>query len=74
MMREWGMQVSAQAVAEFYGDIISGFVYDERDAEAPDLGDLPLLLTDTLMKQADDRIRVAQAVLQFAQHQLEKIA
>ncbi len=74
MMREWGLDVSAQAVAEFYGDILSGFVYDERDMQAPNLPELPLLQADTLMKNGDDRIRVAQVVLQFAQQQLEIMA
>ncbi len=74
MMREWNLEVSAQAVAEFYGDILSGFVYDERDKQPPDLPTMSLLSADTLMKTADDRIRVAQVVLQFAQQQLEIMA
>ncbi|HFC12153.1 MAG TPA: 2-phospho-L-lactate transferase [Anaerolineae bacterium] len=67
MMRHWGMPVSAQAIAEYYTDLLTGFVYDNRDADVPQLGDLPLATCDTLMKSAEDRIRVAQFVLQFAQ-------
>lgn len=32
-MAELGYSVTAVAVAEYYGDIINGFVYDERDAD-----------------------------------------
>ncbi len=31
LMAELGYEVSARGVADYYGDAINGFVYDERD-------------------------------------------
>ena len=70
MMRDWDMPVTAQRVAEFYGDMISGFVYDERDAHAPALDGVETMATDSLMLTDEDRVRVAEVVLQFAEQQL----
>lgn len=71
MMKELGMAVSATAVAEYYGDLIDGFVYDTSDPTPVDLPDIAVLGTDTLMKNSDDRRRVAEAVLAFAQQIIE---
>lgn len=66
MMADWGMDVSAEAVARYYEDILSGFVYDTRDAHAPMIDAIELMATDTLMKTEADQVRVAKAVLEFA--------
>lgn len=67
MMQELGMEVSSTAVADYYGALIDGFVYDTQDAAtfraAPDLTTLE---TDTYMTTPADRRRLAAAVLQFA--------
>ena len=65
MMTDWGMDVSATAVANHYGDLIDGFVYDSAD-EKPFTGDMPSLVTNTLMKSSEDRATVARQVLDFA--------
>ena len=67
MMKELGMDVSATAVANYYGDLIDGFVYDASDPNPVELPDKATLSTNTLMKNSDDRRRVAQEVLAFAQ-------
>jgi len=67
MMKELGMSVNATAVAEYYGDLIDGFVYDISDPTPVELPDKSVLCTDTLMKNSDDRRRVAETVLAFAQ-------
>jgi LPPG:FO 2-phospho-L-lactate transferase len=68
LMREQGLPVTAQAVVDYYGDLLDGFVYDTQDppgsVEAEGLRTLRL---DTIMSNAADRRRVAEAVLQFAQ-------
>ncbi|MGB1253172.1 MAG: 2-phospho-L-lactate transferase CofD family protein, partial [Candidatus Promineifilaceae bacterium] len=66
MMNDWGMDVSAEAVIRYYGDVLSGFVYDKHDKHAPNVADIALTATDTLMKTDADRVRVAKAVLDFA--------
>lgn len=66
MMAERGMDVSAAAVAAYYGHLIDGFVYDAQDTgmiaeDAP-----ALLCADTMMTGATERERLAREVLAFA--------
>lgn len=69
LMRELGTESSAVAVAQHYAEFLNGFVIDERDAalrpqiEAMGVG---ALVTDTIMKDADDRARLACEVVTFA--------
>jgi len=61
---EWaGQPASAAGVAAFYGDLLDGFVADER---LPDGTPLPLLETDLLMADAAARQRLARETLAFA--------
>jgi 2-phospho-L-lactate transferase/gluconeogenesis factor (CofD/UPF0052 family) len=71
MMADMNMEVSPAAVAEYYGDVIDAFVYDERDNVITNTS-LELLQTDTLMKSQADRERLAIRILQFAMELLEK--
>jgi LPPG:FO 2-phospho-L-lactate transferase len=68
MYRELGMVSSALTVARHYGNILTGFVIDRVDAELTgairDAGIIPLA-TDTLMKDRDDRRRLAAQMLDF---------
>jgi LPPG:FO 2-phospho-L-lactate transferase len=66
MMAERGLEPSAAAVANYYGHLIEGFVYDAQDAGLAAEDGLGLLCTDTLMTQAAERERLAQGVLGFA--------
>lgn len=66
MMREMNMPVTARSVAEYYGDLIDGFVYDQKDAGLLDGLDVVPLCSDTLMRNPADRARLAQDVLDFA--------
>ena len=70
MMNDWGMGASATAVAQYYGDLLSGFVYDVHDSNAP--AGWGMIGMDTLMVTRDDRIRLAESVLQFAERQLNE--
>lgn len=67
MMKEMGMAVSATAVAEYYGDLIDGFVYDSSDPNPVELAETAVLRTNTLMTNSEDRRRVAQEIMAFAQ-------
>lgn len=64
LMGELGLQVTNQSIADHYGDLLDGMVIHEGDA-AP--GNLAIGVTDTLMKQAEDRRRVALAAMDLAQ-------
>lgn len=66
MMQERSLPVTPRAVADYYGDLIDGFVFDERDAGAMDGYEGTAVAADTLMTDADSRRRVAQVVLDLA--------
>ena len=56
-----GLDCSAQAVADYYGELLDGIVCDEQVAG------LPALTLDTRMDDAAGRARVAARVLGFAE-------
>ena len=69
LMRELNLDPSAVTVAKHYSDVINGFVLDSQDAhlkaeiEAMGIG---VHVTDTLMRDRDDRARLACEVVNFA--------
>ncbi len=67
MFRELGIEPSALAVARHYCNLVSGFVLDEIDEQLK--GEISVnmstMVTNTLMKDARDRSRLAQEVLHF---------
>ena len=68
MFAELGIQPSALAVAQHYGNLLTGFVLDSADAAM--LGNIENLgmrayATHTLMKTPADRRRLAENVLNF---------
>jgi LPPG:FO 2-phospho-L-lactate transferase len=76
-----GYEPSAVSTARHYGDqthggLLTGYVYDNLDAGyASDFKELELrtMLTNTLMKTIDDRIRLAKEVTEFAIKHIEEI-
>ena len=68
MMRELGIPATTTEVAKHYAGLVSHFIVDEIDANAADevaaLG-MEALVADTVMTTLEDRIRLAQAVLEF---------
>jgi LPPG:FO 2-phospho-L-lactate transferase len=70
MMRELGLEVSPVGVARHYEELLAGFVLDQIDEQhkmtiAFELG-IRTLVTDTVMKADQDRVRLAREVLGFA--------
>ncbi|MBI5838583.1 MAG: 2-phospho-L-lactate transferase [Chloroflexi bacterium] len=63
MYRELGIEPSALAVANHYSGLLTGFVLDRVDALSVKDIEVKSLVTDTLMKSAEDRRRLAQDVL-----------
>ncbi len=63
MYTELGVQPSALAVASHYGKILSGFVLDNADENLVPSIPVYTWITDTLMKDHNDRQRLAQDVL-----------
>ncbi len=69
MMRELNMPSTVSAVAAYYGDLLDGFVLDQRDQEMePEIAAMGVATSvqQTIMTSLDDRIALAQSVLSFA--------
>ena len=66
IMAELGVECSATAVAAHYRSVIDGFILDQRDAALAPVMDMPVHLTNTLMRSLDDRMHLAREVLRFA--------
>ena len=69
LMAELGWSVSAQAVANYYGRLLAGFVFDRRDASRLSAADFNcrVLVTDTLMTTDHDKTRLAQEILSWVE-------
>lgn len=71
MMQELNMPVNALAVAEYYQGFATHFVLDEQDADlCPAIKSLGMkvLTCQTLMTNAEDKIRLAQEITQWLCH------
>ena len=66
VMRELGEEVSAAAVARYYGKLIDGYVLDHVDAPRETAVSVPCISASTVMNTLDDRIELATQVLTFA--------
>jgi LPPG:FO 2-phospho-L-lactate transferase len=66
MMAELRLDVSGEAVARRYAGIIDGFVVDDADPLPESWQDIKFFSAATLMTTAEDRLRLAHAVLQAA--------
>lgn len=64
MMQEMGLEVTNATIAAHYGDLLDGLLIDRSDA-ADDLS-LACRAEDTMMRNAEDRERVATAALDLA--------
>lgn len=75
MYKELGIQPSAQAVAQQYGSLLTGYVIDLVDKgqeEALRHAGLEVLTVDTLMKTNADRHRLAKQVLDFGEQVFDR--
>lgn len=66
MMQTQGLPVSPASIADYYGDLIDGLLYDVQDDGALDGHTTPARSGDTMMVDAASRERVARDVLAFA--------
>lgn len=68
IMRELGMEASAQAVAQWYGALANGFAYDVREASfAANVNGQVARAFDTMMITTQDKERLARELLAWAQ-------
>jgi LPPG:FO 2-phospho-L-lactate transferase len=69
MMRELGREVSARGVAMEYYRFIDGFVIDHEDEaflEGMSASGFEVVAAPTFMRSVDDRVALANTVLDFA--------
>jgi LPPG:FO 2-phospho-L-lactate transferase len=66
MMRELGLKVGAETVAERYGDLLDGYVVDVRDAFLVAKLPVPTMATNALMVSLADREQLAKMTLAWA--------
>jgi hypothetical protein len=68
-MTELGLEASATGVAQHLRDVLTGFVFDHVDeAQQEAISNLGMrtLVTGTVMMNSEDRIKLAEEVLEFA--------
>ncbi len=70
LMAELGLDVTNDAIADYYSGLIDGLVIDASDAGDRELlqsrHDIEVMVTGTLMQTDDDRERLARETLDFA--------
>jgi LPPG:FO 2-phospho-L-lactate transferase len=66
MLRELGLEVSAEAVAKRYGNLLDGYVVDNVDVSVAAKLSVPTIATNALMVSLADRELLAETVLSFA--------
>jgi LPPG:FO 2-phospho-L-lactate transferase len=69
MMRELGREVTARSVAMEYYKLVDGFVIDNADEDQADgilACGMQVVAAQTVMRNLEDRVRLAQTVLDFA--------
>jgi LPPG:FO 2-phospho-L-lactate transferase len=64
IMTELGLEVSSSAVAHYYGELINGFIDDVINPVISVKG-LTVVQFDTIMKTLDDKVTLAQQVLEW---------
>jgi LPPG:FO 2-phospho-L-lactate transferase len=65
MFAELGIEPSASAVAEHYGNLLTGIVVDSVDSELAKAIKIQTLVTDAIMNSSSDRARLAREILEF---------
>lgn len=72
IMRELGVEVSAAAIADAYGDLLDAFVVDTADAEQAPAIPAPAVTAPTVMRTLEDREHLARVVLAAARDHVSR--
>lgn len=76
IMRELNIDPSAQSVAKHYSGLVDGFVFDtvDRDLAGPiAVLKMEALATQTIMRDADERVALAKDCINFAERLLARV-
>jgi LPPG:FO 2-phospho-L-lactate transferase len=71
LMRELGLDFSPAGLVMYYAGLLDGLVIDRLDADQELAEGIPVLSTDTLMKSNEDKVRVANEMLDWVGSVLE---
>ncbi len=66
MMRELGLKVGAETIADRYGDLLDGYIVDDRDSSLAAKLRIPTTATNALMVSLADREQLAKMTLAWA--------
>lgn len=66
IMAELGIDISGESIADYYGDLIDGFVDDIRNEDFRK-NELKILRSDTLMTDLPAKVNLARAVLDWVE-------
>jgi LPPG:FO 2-phospho-L-lactate transferase len=65
IMGELGIVADAAAVARHYGDLIDGYVLDQRDESLRENFKIPVLVAQTVMRTLEDKMGLARVCIDF---------
>jgi LPPG:FO 2-phospho-L-lactate transferase len=65
MMQELGAPTNPVTVLRHFDSLLSGFVLDRTDEDYQEQIDLPVLVTDTIMRDLASKTRLAQQIIEF---------
>ncbi|HEX3053562.1 MAG TPA: 2-phospho-L-lactate transferase [Aggregatilineaceae bacterium] len=65
LMRELKLDISATGLIDYYEGLLDGLVIDKLDQEQAVGSKIPILVTETVMKSEDDKVRLAEEVLRW---------
>ena len=66
IMAELGLPTTPDGLLSLYAGLVDGLVIDHADARNKSASDVRLCVTGTLMRNADDQLRLAEEVIAFA--------
>jgi LPPG:FO 2-phospho-L-lactate transferase len=65
LMRELGLDISPSGLIGYYGGLLDGLVIDNLDCEIALNETIPILTTQTLMQSSEDKVRLAEEVIEW---------
>jgi LPPG:FO 2-phospho-L-lactate transferase len=65
LMRELGLDISPYGLVRYFDDLLDGLVIDVVDRNASLVGDVSVLVTQTLMQTGEDKARLAGEILSW---------
>jgi LPPG:FO 2-phospho-L-lactate transferase len=65
LMGELNLDSSPRGLGQYYAGLLDGLVIDVSDQDQPSPANIPVLATHTLMQSSEDKVRLAEEVLEW---------